>query len=286
MSMFAKTKDPIPTTEEVNKSPGPSQGAVVPVDGGALPAALMEEMEKDAGRGVSTDQADNLVPLIYVLQAQSPQVLKKNENYIEGAEAGDIWLRNADQPIVKGEEGEIFQPCHFAHGLWIEWGAQRGSGFVARHSSKPAEAELGMITDDRGNARQAWVMPSGNVVVETRQVTGLVHGPNGQRLPYVIPFSGTGHTVAKGWNSDIVNHPLAPGKQSAAFHHLYRLKTRYRTNKLGEWYLLDPQRQGWVQTAEDVANGRTLCAAVESGEKQAAPEADTGAAGSAPDMPF
>jgi len=286
MSILSRTKDPIPTAEEINRPPGPSGNqAMAPAGAGALPAALMEEMEKDAGRGVSTDQADNLVPLIYVLQAQSPQVLKKNENYIEGAEAGDIWLRNADQPIVRGEEGVVFQPCHFAHGLWIEWGAQRGSGFVARHTTKPAEAQLGTITDDRGNQRQAWVMPKGTIVVETRQVTGLVHLPGGARLPYVIPFSGTGHTVAKGWNSDIVNHPLAPGKQSAAFHHLYRLKTRYRTNKLGEWYLLDPQRAGWVQTAEDVAHGRALCAAVESGEKQAAPEADTGAAG-ATDAPF
>ena len=71
----------------------------------ALPAALADMMEKDAGKGVSTAQEDNLVPLIYVLQANSPQVNKRDERYIEGAEPGDFWLRNAPQPIVKGAEG-------------------------------------------------------------------------------------------------------------------------------------------------------------------------------------
>ena len=71
----------------------------------ALPAALAAMMEKDAGKGVSTAQEDNLVPLIYVLQTNSPQVNKRDERYIEGAEPGDLWLRNAPQPIVKGAEG-------------------------------------------------------------------------------------------------------------------------------------------------------------------------------------
>src|SRR5258708_4431967 len=69
---------------------------------------LLNALKSSPG-GLSKDQADNLIPFIYVLQPLSPQVMKGDAARIEGAEAGDIWLRNG--PVIKGEDGMLFQPC-------------------------------------------------------------------------------------------------------------------------------------------------------------------------------
>ena len=70
---------------------------------GELPAELLVDTEKDAGMGVSFKQEDQLLPLIYILQSGSPAVDKRGDNYIDGAEPGDFWLRNALDPIKNGE---------------------------------------------------------------------------------------------------------------------------------------------------------------------------------------
>src|SRR4051812_21319875 len=98
-----------------------------------LDPALKELYKKDAGRGVSTAMEDNVVPLIYILQALSPQVQKKKEEYVEGAEPGYIWFRGTKK--VVGEEGIAVVPCYYSK-VWIEWMPNRG-GFVARHDERP-----------------------------------------------------------------------------------------------------------------------------------------------------
>src|SRR3972149_2403505 len=77
----------------------------------AISPEMAAMMKADAGQGISTAPEDNLVPLIYVLQATSPAVKKGDPSRIDGAEAGDFWLRNSSEPIVRGEDGLLFQPC-------------------------------------------------------------------------------------------------------------------------------------------------------------------------------
>src|SRR4051794_39468649 len=100
---------------------------------GSVPAHLRNK----GGVGLSTDVSDNLIPLIYILQPLSPQVMKKNPAYIEGAEAGDIWLKGASDPIVKGDDGIIFCPCAF----WknhTEWRPrEQGGGLVRIYHNDP-----------------------------------------------------------------------------------------------------------------------------------------------------
>jgi hypothetical protein len=47
---------------------------IVPISDALTPAFLADRIKADAGKGVSSSQADNIVPLIYILQALSPQV--------------------------------------------------------------------------------------------------------------------------------------------------------------------------------------------------------------------
>ncbi len=241
-------------------------------NGGGLPSHLQKRMQEDAGKGVSTAQEDNLVPLIYVLQANSPQAVKRSPDYIKGAEAGGIWLRGSEPPVIDGEEGILFQPCHFSKD-WVEWVPRdSGGGFVGRHESCPEEAER--TTDPQNPNRVRFILPNGNEVIETRYHIGYVLLPDGRALPYVIPLSATGHTVSRHWMF-LMNAKQIPGAGTAASYAcLYRLRTKFRTNNWGDWYMFDVTDEGWVQDEAAYERGAKLHAAFAQGAKVAeAPEA-------------
>ena len=153
-------------------------------------------MEQDAGAGVSTDISDNIVPLVYILQAQSPQVLRQKPEYIKGAEAGNIWPRGEKQVWDGEEEGVEVVPVYFDK-VWIEWRPNRG-GFVARHRERPELAEQRALDPQRPD-RMSWVLPSGNIVQESREHAVLVLGKYDNPTPFVIPFSGSNHTASRAW---------------------------------------------------------------------------------------
>lgn len=233
--------------------------------GAPVPAFMKSRLEKDVGKGVSTAQEDNLVPLIYVLQAQSPQVNKRNAAYIEGAEASDIWLRNAPDPIVKGDIGILFQPCFFSKD-WGEWVPRdSGGGFVARHLELPQDAKK--IEDPKNPNRVKYVRPNGNEIVEARHHVGYVITNNGP-LPYVISLSGSGHTVSRQWMF-MMNGAQVDGQKAPSFAKLYKLTTKERSNASGTWFTLDVKDAGWVSSEADYQRGLELHDAFVKGEKKA-----------------
>lgn len=238
----------------------------------APPAALASLAKKDAGKGVSTAQEDNLIPLIYVLQAQSPQVNKRNAgSYIAGAEAGSIWLRNFSDPIVAGEEGFLFQPCHFSKD-WVEWiPRDNGGGFVGRHAELPKDAKK--VSDPKNPSKVRYVRKNGNEIIETRYHVGNVITAKYGAVPYVIPLTSSGHTVSRDWMFRMNSKQLPTGDKAPSWMCLYRLRTKERTNAAGTWFTWDISDEGWVQSEEDYLRGASLHEAVTSGAK--AVEADT-----------
>lgn len=228
-------------------------------------AALLKRMSADSRRGLSSDQADNLVPLIYVLQAQSPQVLKRNPAFIDGAEAGSIWFRNAANPIVSGEKGFIFQPCYFNKD-WVEWVPRDdGGGFVGRHQELPPDAQR--QEDEKNPNRVSYIRKNGNEVIETRYHVGYVYG-RGNPQPFVIPLHSTGHTFSRTLMFAMNSKQLADGSIPPSFASFYRLFTKPRSNARGEWYGWEFEDLGWVEREEDYARGEALNAAFASGEKK------------------
>lgn len=236
--------------------------AVIP--GAAPPAALANRLAADAGKGVSTRQEDNLVPLVYVLQPLSPQVDKRGPEYIQGAEPGDLWLRNSSTPIIKGDEGLLFQPCFFTID-WVEWVPRtKGGGYIARYPDCPTDV---VKTPDQQNPNKIRLMrPNGNEMIETRYHIGFVYLPGQPPQPYVIPFSSTGHTVSRQWMF-MMNGKQNAGQPAASFACFYRLKTKQRTKAAGTWFTIDPIDAGWVQTEIDYDRGSKLYDQFAAGEK-------------------
>lgn len=243
---------------------------------------LFKRMKSDPGGGLSKDAADNLVPLIYLLQPLSPQVMKGDPAQIKGAEAGDIWLRNAEDPIIKSEVGMIFQPCHFWKDI-VEWIPDRG-GFVGRHdiSCLPNAATnkgwTGTLKDvqeiqdeDDPNAWPRYVRKSNNnEVVETRYFAGNVYFDDGrQPLPFIIPLSSTGHSFGKQWMFLQNSQTLPDGSPNdKSWVVLYRLKTTMKTNTKGSWYSYTVQKERMINNIHEYERGQALNAAFATGEKK------------------
>lgn len=242
--------------------------------GDQLPSFLQEAAARDAGKGVSQAAEDNIVPLIYVLQSNSPQVNRRGPDYIDGAKDGDLWLRNSGIPPVDGDKGLLFQPCHFSK-EWVVWSPRKtGLGIQGRFAECPPEAVEKEVPDeeDPTKTRKKWVMPNGDECIETRYHVGFAviedqdGAPTGQALPFVIPFKSTGHTTSRTWMF-MMNGKMIGSSAAPSWACLYRLKTKQRTNSSGTWNAITVEDAGWVQSQADYDRGAKLHAQMISGEK-------------------
>lgn len=280
-----KTVKNVKTTDA--KSHVVEETKAVAVQKSNLPTFLSEAVAEDAGKGTSNLAADNLVPLVYILQTNSPQVNKRHADYVEGAESGDIWLRNSGRPAVSGLEGIKFQPCYFTAD-WVEWLPNRG-GYAGRHEGGPdappahLNAELRDVLGDDGKTRKSWVAENGNSLVYTRYHIGYVITDDDAALPYVIPMSSTGHTVSKGWMT-LMNSKTMAGKVAPSWSCYYRLKTKMRSNASGDWLTWDVSDEGWVESLVEYERGKSLYNSFFSGDKKMdAPEESQGHSSSSGD---
>lgn len=287
----AETDQDPKTAEQLGRAEGGAQGQVVPPRGG-VPSALAKMMEQDAGKGTSQAAEDNMVPLVYILQDQSPQVLKRNPAYIEGAETGCIWLRNAPDPIVVGSEGMDFQPCFFEKDV-VEWrDRDSGGGFIARHPFQAGEDIDKLATrlgaekkvDPKNPQRFIYIVKgTDHELIETRYHVGhVIRGD--QLLPFVIPLSSSGHSFSREWMFKMNAKRTGSGKPAASFAFVYRLTTRLRKNASGEWFVFtaDDGRDVMAYTGDEekatslLLAGRALHEAFASGAKQADAPVATG----------
>jgi hypothetical protein len=213
------------------------QAPVVPVD-------LLDEAARDAGKGVSSKPADLLIPIISILQQNSPQVDRRGNAYVAEAEAGDFFLRGALRPICSGIEGIVVQPVEMLR-RWIEWRPAR-QGYVTEHDAPPADAEI-RITSENGIEKTVLARKgTGNIIVDTRQFFVRCMGQ-----AFMLPCYSTLHTFARGWQSDfhLRRHPTT-GAVLPAFLHSYRLTTFPDSNAKGKWFGLKFEYVGPVSAAD------------------------------------
>jgi hypothetical protein len=257
--------------DETLKPASPITGIkdITPVNTSTLPADLMADLTADVGLGVSFKPEDQLLPLIYVLQSNSPSTQERDPAYIQGAKPGHFWLRGALNPIRDGLTGIEVIPCEMVRS-WIEWLPKR-QGFVARHDAPPEDMVDRKMRDEDGRERTIWVRSgSGNTIQDTREFYLLCDGE-----PYVLPCTGTKHTFARKWQSLFHKFKHPQTKQVlSAFARKYRLTTEPAQNAVGKWFALKYQDLGFVTKAE-YDEAKAFFNAVKRGEKQAeAPKAD------------
>lgn len=248
------------------------RGSVVPMKNSAgVPA----HVRTGKGRGLSTSAEDNIVPLIYVAQSNSPYALRQRKDvYVPGIEPGDIWLRGTRQFFKGGEDGEgvIAQACHFSK-AFIEWKPSRG-GFVARHHRMPEDAVLKDVKGDKGVV-QAWVRPSGNIVSQSNEYAVRLYDEDYKLIgQYVFPFGGGKIGSSRQWMSKLTSIFVDEGERADIWACYWRLKTVPLHNDQGDWFGLNVEpinedgSPAWV-SVEDLKAGERFFLDLEGGKLRA-----------------
>lgn len=226
-------------------------------------------MEQEAGRGLSMKAEDSIVPIVYVLQDQSPQVKKRDPKYVDGAEPGSLFLRGVNK-VFDGKTGFLFQPAIFAKDF-VEWiPRDNGGGYVGRHDSMPEDATL--VEDPKNPNKKSYVRKNGNEIVETRYYYGmLIDEETGERMPVVLAFSSSGHTVARNWMALMKAQKTKSGRPRPAYGCVYRVTTVERSNSAGNWFVINPEFHANIEDIDPAlyTEGRDFCQSIEMGTRVA-----------------
>lgn len=194
--------------------------------------------EQDAGKGVSTDVADNVVPLLKVLQALSPQCIKqKTESYIKGAEAGMIWARGEKQVWNGEEEGIRVVPCYYER-VWMEWGPKLGDGLKGRHRNGTDDTprELGAELKANSEGKEVWTLPNGNILSDTREHVVLVLDKYSEPTPFVLPMTGSNIGTSRNWHPVMNKKKTKKGNKAASYRFVYQLTSVAKSKDQFNWH--------------------------------------------------
>jgi hypothetical protein len=162
----------------------------------------------DAGQGFENqDMSDRKLPIIELLQANSPEV-------VEGK--GKVWAGQFRNSVT----GEIYDEVLFVPALtdtcWTEWVSRDdGGGFRGRHA-KGAKIVADAIARNDGRAIGKLKVPQppdpktqkpqpDHELVESREVYAILYSPkDGEVLGFaMIPFTSTKIKIYRAWNSQV-----------------------------------------------------------------------------------
>lgn len=270
--MSKKTEDVKKTETPEEKAPA-TQLPAVPT--AALPAEVpvgldMDDIAADAGRGTENmSAADLATPLIYLLQANSPQCKRSDSRYIAGATEGDLY-NNVTNEVTKGDAGLLVLPCYWEK-VFIEWKPARG-GLVAVHNADtPLRQQVVMkeVKDEQGNVKQVPTLPNGNTLSETNQHYVLLIKPDGSYEPAVISMSSSQLKSSRLWNSLIKKVVRKDNKgrlfNPASYYCMYKVSTKSKQKDQYSWFVFDVSPAGVVPTRELYEAGKAFEQAVAKG---------------------
>jgi hypothetical protein len=220
----------------------------------AMPPELATRAEEDIGKGVSFDPADQTLPLLSVLQTNSPACDRRGADYIDGAKPGDFLLRGAADPIRDGETGIITIPCGIRR-AYLEWLPNR-QGFVARHEQRPDDFAVEL----RGSRRIYMRSSTGNIIEEARELYLLVDDH-----PCLMSCRATQLQFARDLNTYIGQFLLSNGGVAPSFARKYKLTTAQTSNSLGSWFRPRFCDLGWVADEKEYRAAKALNARIERG---------------------
>lgn len=242
-----------------------------------LPAAFLDEIVADAGAGTSSSADDNIVPFIVLLQDMSPEVKKRNPEYVEGAEPGML-MNKATKKLYASDDAQsealklpllIFQPVAFDRAI-IQWVPRiDGGGFVARHeltgtvedTMKRIGAKQMEVTDERGDKKLVWRSGDGkHDLIDTRYHYGNILEDDGTLVPAVIGMSSTGHTASREWMT-LMTQKIRVGDRlivPPSWVKKYEVHSKAKTNAKGDFFVFTVDDDGFIEDAQIRAAGKEL----------------------------
>lgn len=214
---------------------------------------------------------DFLVPLVIILQSNSPQVLEGGQDYVEGAKPGLLY-NNVTSEVAK--EIEIVPVKR--ERVFIEWVPRdEGGGLVDTHTPDSDIVAESKPDDERP---ALLITPSGNHLVDTRRFYCLIKFPGQSHFtPAVLPFASTNIQVARRWYTIMSENTFTDDKGNTRVYPLFAnhctMTTRMRQNEKGNWYVYDPSITGFVQEKQIIDQAVKFAKALKEGTVQVKEEA-------------
>jgi hypothetical protein len=215
------TASPAPTTSAAPAAaPAPAATAATTT---ALETQTLEVFDygDDAGQGFENqDMSDRKLPIIELLQSNSPQVVQGK---------GKIWAGQFHNTVT----GEIYEEVYFVPAItdhcWTEWVPRDdGGGFRGRHP-KNSKVVTDAIARNGGRAIGKLPVPQPadsktgkpeptHELVESFEIYGILYeAKTGEMAGFgMIPFTSTKIKVYRAWNSAIGNFAPTIGKKKFA----------------------------------------------------------------------
>lgn len=223
-----------------------------------VPAVLgselsLDELRADAGRGMQNMTANDLaMPIIRVLQSNSPQCKRSEGAYIAGAVDGTLF-NNVTNEIFDGALGIKVVPI-FWEKVYLEWKPNRG-GFAGLHPvDTPLKDQATMKADEQG--KMLLTLPNGNTLSETNQHYVFVIKEDGSFEPAVISMSSSQLKTSRIWGSLMKKVFVTDDKgalvmdrsgapiPTASFYATYKLTTKVTTRDKNSWYVFSVEPAG------------------------------------------
>jgi hypothetical protein len=229
----------------------------------------------ESGAGFENVKSGDLaIPFLAMLQDGSPEVKKTHPHYITkgipGARAGMI-MNTVTREIYNRDVAKdklTFIPCHYQK-AFVEWRKrEQKGGIVTTHNDE--RILLQTKKDEKGRD----CLPSGNIIVTTAYIFGLVRGSGGEYQRCVISLTSTQLKKARKWLSiaTAIRWDGPQGKYNPPFFaHRYLISAVPESNDQGSWYGWQIDLAGANSEAQLVDEARDMRKIISSGAAQIAP---------------
>ena len=189
------------------------------------------DISQYAGAGTENLDESSSMPLLNIIQSNSPQLIKQKDQFIEGASTGDIFYTPTqevvDQPIR-------FTPSAFKT-VYVEWKPRPAGGFVGYHPltivSHPAYEQ------GRDPAKPYKEHLGPNDLEKTTYVLGTIE-INGVKTPAMVALKSSGQRVARKIQGDIrkFRYEDNPDMPPPVFARSWELTAKYEESNDGDGY--------------------------------------------------
>lgn len=209
-------------------------------------------------------KSDVAIPFLRILQSNSPQAVKRNDAYVDGAEPGDF-INTATNRIYSGTTGALILPVQFQRSV-TEWYPRPEPG------QPPANAGKTGFVKDHGmdeslfakctkNAKGKDITPTGTeLVLAARYYSLVIDEETGGYSIVAFDLTSTQLKKARQWNALItdamtINPNTGRLERPQPWGYSYRVTTVPEKNNKGEWFGV---KIGYHKPTIDLKNGEAL----------------------------
>jgi hypothetical protein len=261
-------------------------GAVAKKKETAVSTDVMDDILEFAGEGAAFDSSEMQIPFVRILQAMSPQLKKREAEYIEGSEQGDMFNTVTKQHWT-GEDGITVIPCYQTTKYLEFTPRDQGGGF----RGEIAATDPVLQRTERQGAKE--MLPNGNELVKSDQHYCLVVEADGTYQPVVIDMKSSQLKVSRRWKTQIAMQKIKHPKTGAMitpplFATQWKFTTIEESNDQGSWFNYQIEKVGLLESRDLMLEAKSFRDSVAAGEVKAAPEegSSTVSSSNSDEIPF